>query len=214
MSAGLIAQRNDRLRAMANADDSTFDNLWFPQPDDLSPEGFELFVASAFGEVGHRVSGLQVEHQRVEHGSDGDYSIDASVRFQLWGVNYVNLVEAKCHKDPIKREVVQVLDSKVRSVGAHKGIIFSTSRFQSGAVDFAGSHGIALVVVTEGRFTFSTRSAERSAGLTVERARELGLPDLVAYSYEPTDDGAIRRRMLTGNNILATEQLLGIPPES
>lgn len=199
---------------MSNADDSTFDDLWFPQPDDLSADGFERFVAAAFGSIGHRVAGLRVTHQSVEHGVDGDYSIDVSVRFQFGGFDYVNLVEAKRHKNPIKRDVVQILDSKVRSVGAHKGIIFSTSPFQSGAIDFAGAHGIALVTVTEGRFTFSTRGAEPNAGLTVGRARELGLPDLVAYAHDLTDDGALRRRMLTGDDSLGAEQLLGVHLES
>lgn len=45
-------------------------------------------------------------------------------------------------------------------MGAQKSIIFSTSGFQSGAVEFASSVGIALVVFVNGEMTYETRSRE------------------------------------------------------
>jgi restriction system protein len=54
----------------------------------------------------------------------------------------------------VKREVVQALWAKVQSVGAHKGIIFATKGFQSGAIEFAKFHGIALVEVVDGRSSY------------------------------------------------------------
>jgi hypothetical protein len=53
---------------------------------------------------------------------------------------------------------VLVLGSKIRSVRAHAGVIVSTAQFQRGALEFAKSHGVALVQVTDGRFTFVQRS--------------------------------------------------------
>ncbi len=38
-------------------------------------------------------------------------------------------------------------------------MIFSTSGFQSGAYKFADEHGIALIRITEGRYTYITKSA-------------------------------------------------------
>jgi hypothetical protein len=40
-----------------------------------------------------------------------------------------------------------VLEQKLQSTGSQKGMIFSTSPFQSGAIEFATAHGIALVHV-------------------------------------------------------------------
>ncbi|SCY77596.1 restriction endonuclease [Butyrivibrio sp. INlla14] len=54
------------------------------------------------------------------------------------------LCECKQFKNPVKRDVVVLLDGKIRSLGAQKGIICSTSGFQKGAIKYAKEHGIAL----------------------------------------------------------------------
>lgn len=55
-----------------------------------------------------------------------------------------------------------ILDAKVRDVGAHKGILFSTSGFQSGALEYSRVHGLATVAVVKGTWLYMTR-AEHSA---------------------------------------------------
>ncbi len=47
---------------------------------------------------------------------------------------------------------------KLRATGAQKGMLFSTSGFQTGAYKFAEEHGIALIRVIEGRYTYETKS--------------------------------------------------------
>jgi len=98
-----------------------------------------------------------VHRERVA-GADGDYEIDVTARFNALNMNFLVLVECKHHKSPIKRELIQALHSKVQSAGAHKGALFSTSGFQSGALEFASAHGIATVQVVDGRSTYFTRS--------------------------------------------------------
>jgi len=71
------------------------------------------------------------------------------------------LCECKKHANPIKRETVQILHSRMLSVGAQKGIMVSTSSFQSGALEFANAHGIALVQVESGNFSYITNSISR-----------------------------------------------------
>jgi restriction system protein len=44
-----------------------------------------------------------------------------------------------------------VLNQKLESTGSHKGMIFSTSHFQKGAIGFAKAHGIALIHVESGK---------------------------------------------------------------
>jgi restriction system protein len=39
-------------------------------------------------------------------------------------------------------------------------MLFSNAGFQKGAHDFANNHGIALISVIEGRFTYKTRSQD------------------------------------------------------
>jgi restriction system protein len=51
-----------------------------------------------------------------------------------------------------------LLHSKLQEVGAHKGMIFSTSGFQSGAIEFAQAHGIATLLVADEMTKYLTKA--------------------------------------------------------
>jgi restriction system protein len=51
-----------------------------------------------------------------------------------------------------------VLEAKLRDVAAHKGMLFSTSGFQKGALQYATAHGIATIAVVNGRWLYETKS--------------------------------------------------------
>jgi hypothetical protein len=155
----------------------------FP-PADISAAEFEVYVAELLGSANALVDDLKVALHEVIVGGDGDYDFDATIRFKLAGMAFLVLVECKKHKNPIKRELVQVLHQKMQSVGAQKGAMFSTAPYQSGALKFALKHGIALVRVTEGRFTFETRSVDSPPTMTREEALErFGLPAFVGQVF-------------------------------
>lgn len=187
-----------------------FDGLWFPPPAGLSAAGFEQFVAESFGALRTVAPDLRIELHEVIRGTDGEFDFDATVRYELAGMQFLIIVEAKHHTNSIKRDVVQTLDSKVRSVGAHKGVVFSTAPFQRGAIEFATTHGIALVKVTEGRFTFITRGSPTSEAIGRARARQMGIPDLVGHSYV-MDDGVVTVGTVTGDLTHAAKHLLHVP---
>jgi restriction system protein len=131
----------------------------FPLPT-LSPQGFELFVKRLLDAESDGLLNYRSNHRESIVGSDGTYEFDVTFRFSSVGVDYLTLVECKCHKNPVKREVVQALWAKLQSVGAQKGLIFATIGFQSGAIEFAKSHGIALVTVADGRTSYSVRHSD------------------------------------------------------
>ena len=130
--------------------DDIFDELGV----NLSPVEFEAEVAELIRKQGIGLSEFEVKRLEVISGSDGDYEIDITARFEALGASFLVLIECKHHKNPIKRDVVQILYDKLRAVGGHKGMIFSTARFQRGAVEYAQSHGIALVRIVDGRVHF------------------------------------------------------------
>lgn len=153
-------------------------------PADITPSEFEAFLAEVLGSVGEMVEGLDVRVQDRIEGVDGAYLFDVTVRYRFLGADYLTVIEAKMHKNPIKRELIQILYSKAQSVGAHKAIVVSTARYQRGALEYAKTHGIALVSLTEGRFTYETRAASPPPVLTREVARErYGLPIFVGHAY-------------------------------
>lgn len=159
-------------------------------PADITPAEFERFVTRLFDSVEEAggVANLRIQNHEVVQGRDGTYDFDATVRYELAGMAFLVLVEAKLHKNPIKRETVQVLHQKLQSVGAQKAVLVSTAPFQKGALDFALEHGIALVTVTEGRFTYETKAAVTPPALTREQAQKrFGIPVFVGHAYSNGD---------------------------
>jgi hypothetical protein len=153
----------------------------FPHPA-ITPGEFEKFVAvELLGAAGSEVDDLVVTLHEKIIGTDGAYEFDVTVRYRFAGMAFLVLVEAKLHRNPIKRELVQVLHQKIHSVGAHKGVMVATSAFQTGAVEFARAHGIALVTVTESRFVFATRNtvAVTRPTFVAQYDGGAGMPELV-----------------------------------
>lgn len=183
---------------------------------ELSPTQFEEFVVGLLDATATQVEDLRVTLHETLAGVDGTYDIDATVRFSLGGMQFLVLVEAKKHRHPIKRELVQVLHSKVMSVGAHKGAMVSTAPYQSGALAYARTHGVALATVTEGRFIYETKSLKGAPKLTREEAlARYGLPEFVGHAYSAGDTASSTRVTLLSpeHPHLIAETLFGIPDE-
>ena len=182
-------------------------------PADISPSEFESFIVNLLETAAPGIEDFRVNLHEVIPGVDGSFDFDATLRYRLMGFDFLVVIEAKRHRNPVKRELVQVLHSKVQSVGANKGIMFSTAPFQRGAIEFAKVHGVALVVVTEGRFTLETRSLGGHPPLSREQALALyGLPTFAAVLFSAGDTpGSTRLSTLdenSGNRI--REELLSI----
>ena len=135
-----------REKALVNLEDGS--DRW--PTFELSPADYERAVAALVRDSGQEVTDWQVRHLDPVEGVDGTYIIDVTVRFRLLGADYLTLFECKRHAWPVKREHVQVLHDKLRSTGAHKGVVVAASGFQSGALSYAETHGIACVRLLDG----------------------------------------------------------------
>ena len=71
-------------------------------------------------------------------------------------------MECKHHKNRVSRDYVQVLHAKQVSLGAQKAMMFSTSGFNEGAVNYALQHGIALVQLASGETLYFTKGGNRT----------------------------------------------------
>jgi hypothetical protein len=154
-------------------------------PAEITPAEFEDFVANVLRAGAPGVEGYRVTSHEVIQGVDGAFEFDATVRYEHLGMDFLIVVEAKRHAHPIKRELVQVLHSKALSVGAQKAVLVSTAPFQQGAIMFAKTHRIAMVFVTEGRFTFETKAATPTPTLSREQAEAYGIPLYVGRCFGP-----------------------------
>jgi restriction system protein len=116
----------------------------------MLPVEFEIWVRRYLEEQGAILKEFRTEHLENLHGTDGNYIMDVTARFEALGVSFLVLIECKRYtSDPVEREQIQALNQKLLATGAQKAIVFTTSTFRQGAVDFARVHGIGLVEVIE-----------------------------------------------------------------
>lgn len=81
------------------------------EPTELTPEQFEREVQKQITEMGVGLSEFEVRRLEKISAADGVYEIDVTARFDALGANFLVLIECKHHKNPIKRDVVQVLNA-------------------------------------------------------------------------------------------------------
>jgi len=138
------------------------ESSWNPRvPADITPSDFERLVRDWLARCGQGDSQqMTTEHLGRVEGSGGEYEIDVLAKLSVFdGAELVILVECKHQARPVERKEALALDAKLRDVSAHKGMLFSTSGFQKGALEYAAAHGIATVTVIRGEWTYETRVA-------------------------------------------------------
>lgn len=109
------------------------------EPLSISPRDYELLVKGIFDAAGGQLVEYQSEHLSPLVGADGEYIIDVAATFSALGAKFLVLVECKHQGRKVERQDVQILHSKLQSLAAQKGVLFSVSGFQSGAVEYAAA---------------------------------------------------------------------------
>lgn len=125
----------------------------------LTPLEFELAVRRILDAGGDGLADFRTAHLESIAGTDGEYIFDVTARFTALGGKFLVLIECKHQKRDVERSQVQILHSKLQSVGAQKGMLFSVSGFQEGAVRYAEKHGLALVQLQDECTTFFAKSS-------------------------------------------------------
>lgn len=127
----------------------------------ISPTEFEeycLKILNGYAEE-EKLKDFKITHNVKIPVYDGTYQIDIYAEFTAMSVTFKALCECKQYSKPVGRDKVAELHSKLESIGAHKGILLSTSGFQSGALEYAKKHGIALLQVYDYSFEHLSHSA-------------------------------------------------------
>lgn len=148
---------------------------------------------------------LQVEHLEKIAGPGGEYEFDVVARFtRFGGAEFTVLVECKRHRSAVKRELVQVLHSKLHDVKAQKAMMFSTSGYQKGAIEFASVHNIALLVFLDGDALYETRDR----GPARKPPPWADLPRFAAHRLSVGEGGSLRVRLVDGRHLDAIGEFL------
>jgi len=132
---------------------------WNPaHPVDITPKDYEKQVVSWLTAVGSNLEQFEVQHLQHLEGQGGDYEFDAIAKLSvLKGASIIILIECKKYGRPVEREKILALWAKLQDVGGHKAMMFATSGFQSGALKFAKTKGIATITFVQGSFLYETR---------------------------------------------------------
>lgn len=136
-------------------------NPWNPTDSlKISPEDYEREVLNWLSEAsGNAGTTVELVHQQKVEGHGGDYKIDITGEFSVLGGATIRvLIECKRHKRPVERDDMAAFVAKIRDTSSHKGMIFSTSGFQRGALKLAKSEGIAAITFLDGQANYFTKS--------------------------------------------------------
>jgi restriction system protein len=173
----------------------------FPSPEKISPAEFELLVKQWLVAVSPELQDFSADHRSVQQGVDGEYEVDVYATFKaLGGASFKILVECKKHSNPIKRELVQVLVDKRRSLGATKAMLVATSSFQSGAIDYARVNDVALVQVVSGSIRYVQASAWPPQELLDAILSRRDAAPYVGLVYGPDPSGRLYFPQLLAND--------------
>lgn len=91
--------------------------MWDEGFIDISSTDFERLVRDMLANFGRELKDIDVKHNQKIETDDGEYQIDVLATFLAFGADFKVVVECKHHKNAIKRELVQILHDKVRSLG-------------------------------------------------------------------------------------------------
>lgn len=139
-------------------------------PDFLERLVLKMLVAMGYGE---RIDGA------AEHvGRTGDEGIDGVVRQDPLGIDVVYLQAKRYAPDSaVGRPDIQAFVGALHGAQANRGIFITTSRFSSGAIEYAERVGVRIILIDGTRLT----ELMLRYGIGVE-------PDLVATLYRVDED--------------------------
>lgn len=160
----------------------------------ITPTEFEeycLEILKGYAET-EGLKEFEIEHDVKIPAADGTYQIDVCAKFVALGVEFKVIAECKRYSKPVSREKVAVLADKVRSLGAHKGILMSTSGFQTGAHTYAREHGIALIQILNRDVMHIINAcipenAAQAREIFLQQEWIRRMPEYYAYEYSDMD---------------------------
>lgn len=164
-------------------------------------EKYCLEILNAYAEA-DGLKDFSILHNQKVKSDDGEYQIDILAEFIALSVSFKVIAECKRYTRPVEREKIVVLADKVRSLGAHKGILISTSGFQSGASEYAKKHGIALLQIFDKYVIHIQNSISPLDEMIKEFIRQS--PNYYAYQWNTELNDFPERKIYPSKSMIAT----------
>ena len=116
----------------------------------MEAKGYELFVQKVYTDL-LEFDHIVVYHQKeyVRRSSGLPIKIDVSFEVEVAGARIIVLVECKYYGRRVEVGDIDEFFAKLQDIGAHKGIIVTTTGFQEGAQKAAEGRGIAIALLSD-----------------------------------------------------------------
>ncbi len=135
-----------------------------------------------------RSIGCTAEIEKIVNGVRGSHEIDVWITRKIYGLEHRWVVETKHWKNRVSKLHVAALKSIVDDVGADRGILLSSSGFQSGAISMAEHSNITLSSLDDMRESireelerYTLSSLEKKAAIVTDALHGL-------YVHESSSD--------------------------
>jgi hypothetical protein len=93
--------------------------------------------------------GFEVQVDETLRGARAEHDIDVTARMSIAGVDQLWLIECKSWERRVPKERVLTFQGVVNDIGADRGLLFSESGFQVGAVRVAQNTNVTLTSLAE-----------------------------------------------------------------
>ena len=156
---------------------------------------YQKAVAAVF-----RTLGCIAEVNKTVIGAHGPQLVDVYVTFLKFGYECCWVVECKLWSSPVPKDAIHTLRSKVQDLGADRGVIFSESGFQSGALAAARNTNI-LLQHTLVAFQTTAHLHLNRIPLALEESDDPDVPPVFTFphSYQPYHLLVHEERLFVGN---------------
>lgn len=172
---------------------------WNPNSSvEVTPKEYELQVVEWLKNTGLDLTDFSLNHLVLLSGQGGEYEFDAVSEFSIFnGAKIKVLIECKRYNRPVEREIILSIYSKLCDVGANKAMIFSTSGFQKGALEYAASRGIATITFIDGKSNYHTRLKNHEI---IELPSWIEFPKFSGW-FIKYDDNSIRSSLIENKRL-------------
>lgn len=113
---------------------------------------YEKLTQKIFSQIVNQnsVQNIDVQHDITLPGRTTSHQIDVYWKFEVGGLQYETVIQAKDWKNKVKKEQMLAFKAILDDLpSGTKGVFVSKSGFQSGAVEVAQAHGITLYELRE-----------------------------------------------------------------
>ncbi|MDX3579361.1 MULTISPECIES: restriction endonuclease [Streptomyces] len=117
--------------------------------------------------------GFNTRIDETIEGARGRHDIDVVARLSIAGVDILWLVECKAWQRRIPKERILTLQGIVDDIGADRGLVFSESGFQAGAIRATQNTNITLTSLEDFRLNFQDEVSATKAKVLDERIARL-----------------------------------------